>query len=103
MGKAAVKFALAGKNAIMPIVVRKSDKPYRWTVGEVKLSKVANVERKMPKSYISADGFGITAKARRYLAPLIVGEDHPPYAGGLPQYVKLKNQLVAKKLKPFKV
>ncbi len=103
MGEAAVKFALAGKNAIMPIVVRKSDKPYRWTVGEVKLSKVANVERKMPKSYISADGFGITAKARRYLAPLIVGEDHPPYVGGLPQYVKLKNQLVAKKLKPFKV
>ncbi len=103
MGKAAVKFALAGKNAIMPIVVRKSDRPYRWTVGEVKLSKVANVERKMPKSYISADGFGITAKARRYLAPLIVGEDHPPYVGGLPQYVKLKNQLVAKKLKPFKV
>ncbi|MEE8245165.1 MAG: 6-phosphofructokinase [Pseudomonadales bacterium] len=103
MGKAAVEFALAGKNAIMPTVVRTSDKPYRWQVGEVRLSKVANVERKMPKRYISADGFGITAQARRYLAPLIVGEDHPPYADGLPQYVKLKNQLVTKKLKPFKI
>lgn len=103
MGKAAVEFALAGKNAIMPIVVRTSDKPYRWRVGEVALSKVANIERKMPKRFISADGFGITAQARRYLAPLIVGEDYPPYTDGMPQYVKLKNQLVAKKLKPFKV
>ncbi|MCZ6643845.1 MAG: 6-phosphofructokinase [Gammaproteobacteria bacterium] len=103
MGRAAVEFALDGKNAVMPIIVRKKDKPYRWTIGEVALSRVANVERKMPKSYISADGFGITAKARRYLAPLIDGESPPPFRNGLPQYTTLKNQLVPKKLKPFRL
>ncbi|TDJ29248.1 MAG: 6-phosphofructokinase [Gammaproteobacteria bacterium] len=103
VGRAAVEFALAGKNAVMPTIVRKKDKPYRWTIGEVPLARVANVERKMPKSYISADGFGITAKARRYLAPLIVGESPPPFRDGLPQYTILKNQLVAKKLKPFRL
>lgn len=98
LGKAAVELAIEGKTAVMPTIVRISDDPYRWKLGEVKLSRVANVERKMPKNYISKDGFGITAAARRYLAPLIHGEDYPPYEGGLPQYVRLKNQLVAKKL-----
>ena len=72
--KAAVEFALAGKTAVMPTIVRTSDQPYRWKIGEAKLSRVANVERFMPKSFISKDGFGITAKARRYLAPLIPGK-----------------------------
>ena len=101
MGKAAVEFALAGRNAVMPTVVRLSDKPYRWAIGEAKLSRVANIERKMPRGYISADGFGITAKARRYLAPLIAGEDYPPYQNGMPQYIRLRNALVGKKLPPF--
>ena len=103
LGEAAVKFALAGRNAIMPTIVRKSDQPYRWSIGEAKLSRVANVERTMPKNYISADGFGITAAARRYLAPLIAGEDYPAYKDGLPRYVRLKNVLVAKKLPEFRV
>ena len=98
LGKAAVEFAVAGKNAVMPTIVRTQDKPYRWKVGEAKLSRVANVERKMPKSFITQDGFGITAAAKRYLAPLIEGEDYPTYRNGLPEYVALKNQLVPKKL-----
>ncbi len=98
LGRAAVEFAVAGKNAVMPTIVRTSDKPYRWKIGEAKLSRVANVERKMPRSFISADGFGVTAAAKRYLAPLIAGEDYPPYKNGVPVYVTLKNQLVAKKL-----
>ncbi len=98
LGQAAVKMAVAGKTALMPTIVRTSDKPYRWKIGEVKLSRVANVERKMPKNFISSDGFGVTAAAKRYLAPLIAGEDYPTYKNGLPQYVRLKNQLVAKKL-----
>jgi ATP-dependent phosphofructokinase / diphosphate-dependent phosphofructokinase len=77
VGQAAVEMALAGRNAVMPTIVRKRDKPYRWEIGEAPLAKVANVERKMPKSFISRDGFGITAAARRYLAPLIEGEDYP--------------------------
>lgn len=98
LGKAAVEFALAGKSAVMPTIVRISDSPYKWKIGEAKLAKVANVEKFMPKSYISKDGFGITPRARKYLAPLIAGEDHPTYKEGLPVYVTLKNQLVAKKL-----
>lgn len=102
MGKAAVEFALAGKNAVMPTIVRKGGKKYSWSVGEAKLSDVANVEKTMPRSFISADGFGITQAARDYFAPLIQGEDYPPYKNGLPQYARLKKVLVEKKLKPWK-
>jgi len=103
MGQAAVEFALAGKNAVMPTIVRKAGKAYRWSVGEANLADVANVERKMPRNYISADGFGITDACRDYLQPLIQGEDYPPYKNGLPQIARLKKVMVAKKLKPFVV
>jgi len=103
MGKAAVQLALKGKNAVMPTIVRKSDKPYKWEVGETELAKVANVEKMMPKNYITNDGFHITDKCRTYLSPLIKGEDYPPYKNGLPQYVTLKNVAVKKKLPPFEI
>ncbi|MCP5356853.1 MAG: 6-phosphofructokinase [Pseudomonadales bacterium] len=102
MGQAAVEFALAGKNAVMPTIVRKAGKKYAWSVGEAKLSDVANVEKMMPRNFISKDGFGITPEARAYFAPLIQGEDYPPYKNGLPQYARLKQVLVPKKLKPWK-
>ncbi len=98
VGKAAVEFALAGKNAVMPAIVRKLDSPYVWEIGEAKLENVANVEKKMPRDYITEDGFGITDTCRRYLLPLIQGEDYPPYENGLPKYVQLKNVAVGKKL-----
>lgn len=98
VGKAAVELALAGENSVMPVIIRKSDKPYRWTIGKAPLSRVANREKMMPKSYITKDGFGITAACRRYLEPLIRGEDYPPYKDGLPIYVKLKNVPVKRKL-----
>jgi 6-phosphofructokinase 1 len=103
MGRAAVELALKGKNSMMPIVVRKSSKPYKWTIGAAPLNKVANVEKMMPKDFITDDGFGITNKCRTYLEPLIQGEDYPPYKNGLPQYVRLKNVAVKKKLGAFKV
>jgi 6-phosphofructokinase len=98
LGKAAVEFALAGKNAVMPIIVREPGKEYRWSIGEAALENVANVEVSLPRDFISDDGFAITAKAREYLLPLIMGEDYPPYKNGLPDYVKLKNVAVTKKL-----
>ena len=101
MGKAAVEFALAGKNAIMPTIVRSPGKKYRWSVGEAKLSEVANVEKTMPRDFITKDGYGITEKAREYFTPLIQGEDYPPYKNGLPQYARLKKVLVPKKLKKW--
>jgi 6-phosphofructokinase 1 len=104
MGKAAVELALKGQNAVMPTVVRISHRPYKWKVGSVPLSEVANQEKMLPRHYISADGYGITAACRRYLEPLIEGEDHPPYKKGLPDYVTLKKKLVKKRLKnSFKV
>lgn len=104
VGKAAVELALKGHNAVMPAIVRKSNKPYKWSVGTADLAKVANVEKKMPRDFITADGFHITAKCRTYLGPLIQGEDYPPFRNGLPRYVRLKNVAVPKKLgTPFKL
>lgn len=101
LGRAAVEFALAGKNAIMPTVVRESDEPYRWHIGEVPLEEVANVEAKMPSSFIDDTGFFVTEACLRYLRPLIAGEDYPPFRNGLPEYARLKGQLVPKRLPPF--
>jgi len=99
LGESAVKLALRGENAVMPTVKRVSNKPYRWKIGKAALADVANVEKMMPKDFITKDGFGITRKCRQYLAPLMEGEDYPPYKNGLPQYVRLKNAPVAKKTK----
>jgi len=98
LGRAAVELALEGRNAVMPVIVRKSDDPYVWEIGEAKLEDVANVEKKMPADFITDDGFNITDAARRYLKPLIQGEDYPPYRDGLPDYVSLRNEAVPKKL-----
>jgi len=98
MGKAAVEMALAGKNAMMPTVVRESSYPYKWHIGEANLADIANVEKKMPRDFITEDGFGITEAAREYFAPLILGEDYPPYKNGLPDFARLKKSLVEKKL-----
>ncbi|HVJ63200.1 MAG TPA: diphosphate--fructose-6-phosphate 1-phosphotransferase, partial [Tahibacter sp.] len=104
VGKAAVELALAGKNAVMPVIKRTSDAPYRWKIEAAPLSKVANHEKKLPKNYISKDGYGITDAARRYLEPLIRGEAYPPYGkDGLPKYARLKKVLVAKKLPAYDI
>ena len=104
VGKAAVEFALKGRNAVMPTIVRKSSSPYRWTIGEAPLSAIANEEKKVPRNFITPDGFGITPACRRYLEPLIGGEDYPPYAQGLPRYATIKGASVAKRLStPFVV
>ncbi|MET0279816.1 MAG: 6-phosphofructokinase [Steroidobacteraceae bacterium] len=104
VGQAAVEYAVKGMNAVMPAIVRKSSRPYRWKIEPVALADVANVEKKVPREFITADGFGITAACRRYLAPLITGEDYPPYRDGLPDYVKIKGKAVRRKLRTtFKV
>ena len=97
-GKAAVEYAISGENSIMPTIVRTSNNPYAWEVGKAPLSEVANVEKFMPRDFISEDGFGITQACRDYLVPLIQGEDFPPFDKGMPKYVTLMNEPVAKKL-----
>jgi ATP-dependent phosphofructokinase / diphosphate-dependent phosphofructokinase len=104
VGAAAVHKAMQGKNAIMPTIVRGKGAKYSWSIGEAPLDKIANVEQKMPRKYISKDGFHITEECRTYLSPLIQGEDYPPFRNGLPDYAELKKVMVAKKLKtPFKL
>ena len=98
-GKAAVEYALAGMNAVMPAIKRISSRPYRWKLVPVPISAVANVEKKVPRHFITEDGFGITSACRRYLQPLIGGEDDPPYRDGLPAYVRLRGKSVRRRLK----
>ena len=95
VGEKAVELALDGHNAIMTSIVRTSDSPYRWHVGHVGLDQVANQEKMMPREFITENGFGITQACRRYLEPLIVGEDYPPYLDGLPRYGGLRNVAVS--------
>ena len=98
VGQAAVKFALQGKTAVMPVIKRLSDKPYRWRIESAPLARIANKEKMLPRRYITKDGFGITEAGRRYLLPLIKGEDYPPYINGLPNYVTLRNVSVKPRL-----
>jgi 6-phosphofructokinase 1 len=103
LGKAAVELAVKGKNSVMPTIVRLSDEPYKYKIGHAELKDVANVEKFMPRNFISKDGYGITDKCRKYLTGLIQGEDYPKYENGLPVYVTMKNVAVAKKLPEFKL
>jgi 6-phosphofructokinase 1 len=104
LGKAAVEFALRGDNAVMPCIVRGKGRRYSWSIGEARLEDVANREKKMPRNFISRDGFGVTAEGLAYLSPLIAGEAYPEYRNGMPIYVRLKNTPVPRKLKArFKI
>lgn len=103
LGKAAVDFAIAGKNAVMPIIIRNKGKKYRWSIGQAPLADIANIEKKLPRKFISRNGYEVTKEGRAYLEPLIFGEDYPPYQNGMPQYAKLKSILVEPKLPKFKI
>jgi ATP-dependent phosphofructokinase / diphosphate-dependent phosphofructokinase len=103
VGRKAVEYALAGRNGVMPVIVRTSDSPYRWKIEAAPLERIANHEKKMPAAYLRKDGYGITPAARKYLAPLIKGETYPPYGpDGLPKYVIPKNVLVRAKCARWK-
>ena len=103
VGQAAIELVLKGQNAVMPIIKRKNTKKYSWEIDKVSLSRVANKEKKMPKSFITKDGFGITGSCKKYLNPLIQGEAYPPYRNGIPVTANLKNRLLKKKLGAFKL
>ena len=103
VGEAAVKYALAGKSGVMPVIKRRANRPYRWEIVEAPLSLVANHEKTVPPEFFREDGYGISNKARHYLEPLIQGEAYPEYRDGLPHYVQLRNRLVRKKLDEYEV
>tara|TARA_Y100000590_G_scaffold122407_7_gene140125 strand:+ start:1630 stop:2895 length:1266 start_codon:yes stop_codon:yes gene_type:complete len=103
VGQAAIKLVINGENAVMPIIKRGRTKKYSWKIDKVALTKVANKEKKMPRSYISKDGFGITKSCKNYLEPLIQGEAYPPYKDGIPVIASLRSKLLKKKLKNYKI
>ena len=98
VGKSAVELAVSGETSVMPVIIRKSQRPYRWTIGVAPLDEIANREKKVPRDFVTGDGFHITEKCRRYLLPLIQGEAPPPYKNGLPAYCRLKNRPARKLL-----
>ena len=101
LGKAAVEFALAGENAIMPIIIRTSNTPYQWAIDKAPLAQIANQEKSLPDDFISEDGFSITTKAKDYFLPLIHGEAYPPYHNGIPVSAKLKKVPVNKRCNSY--
>ena len=99
VGQAAVKSAINGEKSKMMTIVRKSNKPYKWSIQSTDLSNVANNEKMMPRKFITPNGYGITKACKEYMGPLIKGEAYPPYKEGLPVLCELKNKLVPKRLK----
>jgi len=102
VGKAAVVLALKGRNGVMPVIQRISDRPYRWRIVAAPLGEIANHEKKMPADFIGADGTSITAACRRYLGPLIRGEAAQPWRDdGLPRTLQAALPRVPPRLPPF--
>ena len=102
VGSFAIKYALAGMNGVMPIIVRNKGPKYKWSIEAAPLSKIANLEKKLPKSFISKNGMNVTQKAIDYLMPLIQGESHPPYKNGIPLTKEFKLIKAVKKLPKWK-
>ena len=102
VGSFAIKYALAGMNGVMPIIVRNKGPKYKWSIEAAPLSKIANLEKKLPKSFISKNGMNVTQKAIDYLMPLIQGESHPPYKNGIPLTKEFKLIKAEKKLSKWK-
>ena len=93
VGKKAVEYAVKGLNGVMPIIVRKKTKRYSWEIKPAPLSKIANLEKKLPASFISKDGFNVTPKAIKYLMPLIQGEAPSKFENGITKLVKFNLML----------
>ena len=102
VGSYAIKYALAGMNGVMPIIVRNKGSKYKWSIEAAPLSKIANLEKKLPRSFISKNGMNVTQKAIDYLMPLIQGESHPPYKNGIPLTKEFKLIKAVKKLPKWK-
>lgn len=89
VGVHAVKLALSGETGVMPIIKRVSNNPYKWEIGTGDLKDIANLEKTLPKEYISECGFRITSEGKQYLSPLIQGENYPEFLNGVPKYEQL--------------
>ena len=98
IGGFAIRAAVEGQSGFMVKIVRTQNGPYRWTIGTHDLKDVANVEHRVPRDWISEDGFLPNEKFIEYARPLIEGEVKVPVEGGLPRFVTLEKARVEKKL-----
>ena len=103
VGSHAIKFALSGMNGVMPIIVRSKSKKYNWKIEAAPLSKIANLEKKLPTNFISSNKMNVTNKALDYLRPLIQGETATPYKNGIPDLKDFKLIKVKKKLSKWEI
>jgi 6-phosphofructokinase len=99
-GEAAVRAAVQGQSGFMVKIVRLQNSPYKWTTGLQPLQDIANVEHKIPRDWLTEDGFLPNEKFIEYARPLIEGEVKVPIEGGLPKYVVLDKVRVETKLQP---
>jgi 6-phosphofructokinase 1 len=95
-----VRAAIEGKSGFMVKLVRLQNHPYKWTTGLQPLADIVNIEKLVPRDWISPDGFLPNEQLIEYARPLIEGEVKVPLEGGLPKYVQLERVRVARKLPP---
>ena len=66
---------------------REEGAAYCLSMGLHNIHDIANMERKVPLSWITADGCGVTEAYEHYARPLIQGELYPIYENGTPKHL----------------
>ena len=90
VGHDAVAAANAGKTGMMITLDRNGDDPYQCGTSAYDIHAIANVERKVPDEWITADGTDLTDDYEKYARPLIMGELTPLYVNGTPRHLVRK-------------
>ena len=85
-GRMAVEYACQGLGGVVPGFKRLSDEPYKMEIVPYDVTEIANVEKKIPSSMISSDGFGVTEEFIKYAKPLACGEPELKYRDGQIQF-----------------
>ena len=92
VGGAAVKAADEGDTGEMVIIKRLSDDPYQSTTDLRNVHKVSNVEKVVPREWITEDGTYVTDEFISYVRPLIQGDVSPVMVDGIPRYLYHKKK-----------
>ena len=74
IGFLGVKAGIEGETGVMMYFDRVNDAPYLSIVRKCDINLVANIEKEIPRGWISEDGFGVNEKFIEYAKPLITGE-----------------------------
>ena len=88
-GGAAVKVAFEGCSGMVVTLKRVSDYPYICVTETADVHLIANVEKKVPREWINADGTNVMPALVHYIKPLIQAEITPLWVNGLPRHIRL--------------